>query len=100
MPHYEIVIQGKGTGEPVVSPTTYATLEEAEAALEPLLEMLKSGGFVRLSWFGGEAANINRVFVDEADQRRPPDPRSLTDLVEGMEREIGDEDEPTGRSDP
>jgi hypothetical protein len=63
MPFYEIAIDCKGADAPVVSPNTYDTLEEAEAALAPFLEMLKSKGCARLSWFGAEAANVRQALV-------------------------------------
>lgn len=98
MPYYEIVIQGKGTGDPVVSPTTYAALEEAEAALAPVLDVLESKGFLRLSWYGADAANINRAFVSETDQLRPSDPRTPQELVEDMNRLLGSSAESARRS--
>jgi hypothetical protein len=86
MPCYEIVIDGKGADQPAVSPTTYATREEAEAELAPLLDVLASKGFARLSWYGGEATNIRQAFVREADEQRPSDSGSVPDLIERTTR--------------
>jgi hypothetical protein len=89
MPFYEIVVDCKGADAPVVSPMTYATLEEAEAALAPLLEILEAKRYARLSWFGADASNVRQAFVGEADERRPPDPKTLPELIDRMEDEMG-----------
>jgi hypothetical protein len=88
VPSYEIVIDVKGAAEPTISPETYPTLEAAQSELAPVLEILESGGFVRLPWYGGKAENIRQAFVTEALADRSTR-TGIEELMKRMERFLG-----------